>query len=106
MKRHWSRTYRMVKHMVDLYQAPIKGIKINFIDLEYHNDLEDLVGYFNTLNRRSICYLDLKDPIIYFYTPNGVDIFVLYLFEDTNGYHIETNNEGSYEQWFRARSSY
>jgi hypothetical protein len=28
-------------------------------------------------------------------TPNGVDIIVLYLFEDTNGYHIETNNEGS-----------
>ena len=25
MKRHWLRTYRTAKHMVDLYQAPIKG---------------------------------------------------------------------------------
>jgi hypothetical protein len=85
----------MVKHMVDLYQPPIKGIKINFTDLEDHNDPEDLVSYFDTLNRKLICYLDLKDPIGYFYTPNGVDITVLYLFEDTNGYHIETNNEDS-----------
>ena len=95
MKGHWLRTCRTVKHMVNLYQARIKEIKINFTDLEDHNDPKDLVGYFDTLNRRPICYLDLKDPIGYFYTPNGVDIFVFYLFEDTNGYHIETNNEGS-----------
>ena len=53
------------------------------------------MGYFDTLNRKPICYLDPKDPIGYFYTSNGMDIIVLYLFEDTNGYHIETNNEGS-----------
>ena len=53
------------------------------------------MGYFDTLNRKLICYLDPEDPIGYFYTPNGVDITVLYLFEDTNRYHIETNNEGS-----------
>ena len=53
------------------------------------------MGYFDTLNRKFICYLDLEDPIGYFYTPNRVDITVLYLFEDTNGYYIETNNEGS-----------
>ena len=64
------------------------------------------MGYFDTLNRKPICYLDPEDLIGYFYTSNGMDIIVLYLFEDTNGYHIETNNEGSYEQWFRARSSY
>ena len=73
----------------------LKGIKINFTDIEDHNDPKDLVGYFDTLNRKFICYLDLEDPIGYFYTPNRVDITVLYLFEDTNGYYIETNNEGS-----------
>jgi hypothetical protein len=25
MKRHWLCTYRTAKHMVDLYQTPIKG---------------------------------------------------------------------------------
>ena len=53
------------------------------------------MGYFNILNRKPICYLDPEYPIGYFYTPNGVDIIVLYLFKDTNGYHIETYNEGS-----------
>ncbi len=53
------------------------------------------MGYFDTLNRRLICYLDPKDFIGYFDTPNRVNIIVLYFFNDTNGYHIETNNEGS-----------
>ena len=53
------------------------------------------MGYFDTLNRKPICYLNPKDPIGYFYTPNGVNITILYLFEDINGYYIETNNEGS-----------
>ena len=56
---------------------------------------EYLVGYFDTLNRKPIYYLDSEDPIGYFYTPNRVDITIIYLFEDTNEYHIETNNEGS-----------
>ena len=53
------------------------------------------MGYFDTLNRKLICYLDPEDLIGYFYTLNGVDITVLYLFEDTNRYLIETNNEGN-----------
>ena len=36
MKGHWSRTCRTAKHLVDLYQASIKGknkqIETNFID--------------------------------------------------------------------------
>jgi hypothetical protein len=39
------------------------------------------VGYFDTLNRKPIYYLDPEDSIGYFYTPNGVDITVIYLFE-------------------------
>ena len=35
MKGHWSRTCRMTKHLVDLYQASVKGkgkqIETNFI---------------------------------------------------------------------------
>jgi hypothetical protein len=38
------------------------------------------VGYFDTLNRRHICYLDPEDPIGYFYTPNEVELlFFIYL---------------------------
>ena len=40
------------------------------------------MGYFDTLNRRPICYLDPENPIDYFNTPNGVHITVLYLFEN------------------------
>ena len=36
MKRHWSRTCRTTKHLVDLYQASLKKIekyiKMNFTD--------------------------------------------------------------------------
>ena len=36
MTGHWSRTYRTAKHLVDLYQASIKGkgkdIEVNFFD--------------------------------------------------------------------------
>ena len=42
MKGHWSRTCRTSKHLVDLYQASIKGkekgIEMNFTD---HSNLED-----------------------------------------------------------------
>ena len=35
MKGHWSRTYRMPKHLVDLYQASLndkeKSIETNFV---------------------------------------------------------------------------
>ena len=40
MKGHWSRTCRTTKHLVDLYQASMKGkgkhIKTNFIDGKKH----------------------------------------------------------------------
>ena len=46
MKGHWSHTYRMPKHLVNLYQTSIKvkgkKIKMNFtdndgLDLTYHD---------------------------------------------------------------------
>ena len=45
MKGHWSRTYRMSKHLVNLYQTSIKEkgkeIEMNFTD----NDGLDLTYY-------------------------------------------------------------
>ena len=45
MKGHWSRTYRTTKHLVDLYQASMKGkdkqIETNFIDEKDTLDLDD-----------------------------------------------------------------
>ena len=45
MKGHWSRTYRMAKHLVDLYQASIKGksnqIETKFINGQRTMDLDD-----------------------------------------------------------------
>ena len=46
MKRHWSRTYRTAKYLVDLYQASLKkiekNIEMNFtdakgLDLSYYD---------------------------------------------------------------------
>ncbi|XP_020266651.1 uncharacterized protein LOC109842155 [Asparagus officinalis] len=44
---HWSRTYRMAKHLVDLYQASLKGngknTETNFIDQNnVYDDLDDI----------------------------------------------------------------
>ena len=45
MKGHWSRTYRTTKHLVDLYQASIKGkgnqIESNFINGQGTMDPDD-----------------------------------------------------------------
>ena len=45
MKGHWSRTCRTTKHLVDLYQASMKGkdkqIETNFIDGKYTLDPDD-----------------------------------------------------------------
>ena len=69
MKGHWSRTCRMAKHLVDLYQASTKekgkGIEMNFA---YHSDLEDHMGYFDTSNGVDITHLDVSD---FFEDPNG-----------------------------------
>ena len=55
MKGHWSRTCRMPKHVVDLYQTSIKGIEVemNFIDSDGQVDLT---------------YLNVSD---FFENPNG-----------------------------------
>ena len=46
MKGHWSRTNRTAKHLVDLYQASMKGkdkhIETNFIDGKDTMDPNDL----------------------------------------------------------------
>ena len=45
MKGHWSRTCRTAKHLVDLYQASIKGkdnqIETNFINGQWTMDPDD-----------------------------------------------------------------
>ena len=44
MKGHWSRTCCTPKHLVDLYQASIKGkeVEMNFIDSDGQVDLTHL----------------------------------------------------------------
>ena len=44
MKRHWSHTYRTPKHLVNLYQASIKGkeVEMNVIDSDSQVDLTHL----------------------------------------------------------------
>ena len=46
MKGHWSRTYYTSKHLVNLYQALIKGkgkkVEMNFIDSDGPVDLTHL----------------------------------------------------------------
>ena len=46
MKGHWSRTFRTLKHFVDLYQASIKEkgkeVEMNFIDSGGQVDLTHL----------------------------------------------------------------
>ena len=68
MKGHWSRIYRMLKHLVDLYQASIKGKKVemNFIDSDGQADLThlDVSDFFENPNEKidhligdeNVCY--------------------------------------------------
>ena len=44
MKRHWSHTCRTPKHLVNLYQASIKGkeVEMNVIDSDSQVDLTHL----------------------------------------------------------------
>ena len=65
--------------MEEVYRInPPKPMKKNVISV-----VRKSIGYVPV-----VCYLDPEDSIGYFYTLNGVNITVLYLFEDTNGYHI------------------
>ena len=68
MKGHWSRTYRTPKHLVDLYQASIKGkeVEMNFIDSNGQVDLThlDVSDFFENPNGKidhligdgNVCY--------------------------------------------------
>ena len=70
MKGHWSRTFRTLKHFVDLYQASIKakgkGVEMNFIDGDDPVDLThlDVSDFFENPNRKidhligdgNVCY--------------------------------------------------
>jgi hypothetical protein len=62
MKGHWSRTCRTTKHLVDLYQASIKGkekeIEMNFAD---HINPEDSQVFLDTQNGEDNTYLDVSD---------------------------------------------
>ena len=57
MKGHWSRTYRMSKHLVNLYQTSIKAkgkeIEMNFtdgdgLDLTYYD-----IDFFGSPNEKN-----------------------------------------------------
>ncbi|KAM0982076.1 hypothetical protein ACFX2A_015346 [Malus domestica] len=62
--RHWARTCRTPKHLVDMYQASFKekGVEINFLDqaqpMETPDPVTNLLGQLNTT------HLDASDFII------------------------------------------
>ena len=59
MTGHWSRTCRMAKHLVDLYQASIKdtdkNIEVNFLDDDGDGGVDvthfDVYDFFENLTR-------------------------------------------------------
>jgi hypothetical protein len=62
MKGNWSRTCRMPKLLVDLYQASIKekekGIEMNFAN---QSDPVDLIVFLDILNGEGITHLDVSN---------------------------------------------
>ena len=70
MKGHWSRTYRTAKHLVDLYQASIKGkcnqIETNFINGEGTMDPDDpyQVSLQEANNQIDDNFIDNDDAIL------------------------------------------
>ena len=58
MKGHWSRTCCTLKHLVDVYQASIKGkeVEMNFIDSNDQVDLThlDVSDFFENPNEKLI----------------------------------------------------
>ena len=70
MKGHWSRTCRTAKHLVDLYQASMKGkdkqIETNFIDGKDTVDLDD--PFFDDDGAVPLKHFDVYD---FFEDPSG-----------------------------------
>ena len=54
MKGHWSRTFRMTKHLVDLYQASQKKIEKN-IEMNFTDALYSSKSTRNFLSFKDIC---------------------------------------------------
>ena len=54
MKGHWSRTFRMAKHLVDLYQASQKKIEKN-IEMNFTDALYSSKSTRNFLSFKDIC---------------------------------------------------
>jgi hypothetical protein len=73
MKGHWSRTCRTPKHLVDLYQASIKGkekgIEMNFAD---HSNSEDSQVFLATQNGEGNTHLDVSD----FFVDSNADLLI------------------------------
>ena len=57
MKEQWSRTCRVIKHLIDLYKASLekkdKNVETNLICLTYKND-DDI----------NMTYLDVEDYLV------------------------------------------
>ncbi|XP_017245812.1 uncharacterized protein LOC108217491 [Daucus carota subsp. sativus] len=64
MKGHWSRTCRTAKHLVDLYQASLKGVETNFTEkndpLEIAH-LEAHLGSGNQVDPSSLTHMEVGD---------------------------------------------
>jgi hypothetical protein len=73
MKGYWSCTYCTPKHLVDLYQASIKGkeneIEMNFVD---YNNLEDSQVFLDTQNREGNTHLDISN----FFVDSNTDLLI------------------------------
>ena len=70
MKGHWSHTFRTAKHLVDLYQASMKGknkqIETNFIDRKDTMDPDD--PFFDVDGAVPLKHFDVYD---FFEDPSG-----------------------------------
>jgi hypothetical protein len=73
MKGYWSCTYCTPKHLVDLYQASIKGkeneIEMSFVD---YNNLEDSQVFLDTQNREGNTHLDISN----FFVDSNIDLLI------------------------------
>ncbi|KAL4639001.1 hypothetical protein ACB092_03G186500 [Castanea dentata] len=62
IKGHWSRTCRMPKHLVNLYQASLKDkgkrVEVNLPDL---SDLEDPMKYLDISSEPNVTHLEASD---------------------------------------------
>ena len=76
MKVHWSRTFHTAKHLVDLYQASMKGkdkqIETNFIDGKDTMDPDD--PFFDDDSAVPLKHFDVSD---FFFFKIKVEIFTI-----------------------------